>query len=191
MIAKGHDFQRIAVVGVLNVDAQLMSHDFRAPERLFATLMQVAGRAGRAGRSSRVLVQTRYPRHSLFSALTRFDYEGFAQSQLAERLAAAMPPYVSQALLSAEARQLDTALSFLAKARETAKGVSLGVRIYDPVPMPLAQLGGVFRSQLLVEASQRGELQAFLRVWLPEVRALAKLHKPRAHWRIEVDPQEI
>jgi len=191
MIVKGHDFQRIAVVGVLNVDAQLMSHDFRAPERLFATLMQVAGRAGRAGRSSRVLVQTRYPGHPLFGALARFDYEGFARSQLAERRAAAMPPYVSQALLSAEARQLDAALTFLAQARETANSASPGVRIYDPVPMPLAQVGGMFRAQLLVEAAQRGELQAFLRSWLIEVRALAKRHRPRARWRIEVDPLEI
>jgi len=77
MIAKGHDFQRVSLVVVLNADAQLVAADFRAPERLFATLLQVAGRAGRAGHASRVLVQTRYPAHPLLQALARADYAGF------------------------------------------------------------------------------------------------------------------
>jgi len=191
MIAKGHDFQRIAVVGVLNADAQLLSHDFRAPERLFATLTQVAGRAGRAGRASRVLVQTRYPRHPLLGAFARLDYEGFARMQLEERRAASMPPYVSQALLTAESRQLDQALKFLADARSARAGRNAGVKIYDPVPMPVARVGGLYRAQLLIEAVQRGRLQAFLRAWLAEVRTCAKQSKPRVRWRIEVDPQEI
>jgi len=191
MIAKGHDFQRIAVVGVLNADSQLMSHDFRAPERLFATLMQVAGRAGRAGKPSRVLVQTRFPRHPLLAAFAHSDYEGFARSQLAERRSAGMPPFVSQALLSAEARQLDAAIEFLAKARESAKKVAPKAKVYDPVPMPLVQVGGMFRAQLLVEASRRNDLQDFLQPWLTGVRVLARQLKPRVRWRIEVDPQEI
>ena len=191
MIAKGHDFQGIALVGVLNADAQLLSHDFRAPERLFATLMQVAGRAGRAGKASLVLVQTRYPRHPLLAAFVRLDYEGFARAQLAERRAAGMPPFVSQALLTAESRQLDQALRFLADTRAAGKGRDTGVKIYDPVPMPVAKVGGMYRAQLLIEAAQRGKLQAFLRVWLSEVRACSKQSRPRIRWRIEVDPQEI
>lgn len=191
MVAKGHDFQRVALVGVLNVDPQLVSPDFRAPERLFATLMQVAGRAGRAGAASRVLVQTRFPRHPLLSALARHDYEGFARSQLAERQAAHMPPYVCQALLVAEGRQLDGALRFLAHARRIAPGSEFNVTVYDPVPMPVAKLDRQFRAQLLVEAVQRAELQSFLRTWLIDVRACAKEHKPQIRWRIEVDPLEI
>jgi primosomal protein N' (replication factor Y) len=191
MVAKGHDFQRVALVGVLNVDPQLVSPDFRAPERLFATLMQVAGRAGRAGASSRVLVQTRFPRHPLLSALARHDYEGFAHSQLTERQAAGMPPYVSQALLVAEARQLDAALRFLAQARLIVPRSGYRTAVYDPVPMPVAKLDRLFRAQLLVEARRRGELQSFLRAWLPDVRVYAKQHKPRVRWRIEVDPLEI
>ncbi|MGE5337554.1 MAG: primosomal protein N' [Gemmatimonadota bacterium] len=191
MITKGHDFQRIALVGVLNADAQLLSHDFRAPERLFATLMQVAGRAGRTGKASRVLLQTRYPRHPLLAAFSQHDYEGFARSQLAERRAAGMPPFVSQALLVAEARQLEPAMGFLAEARHIATTTGDSVTIFDPVPMPIVKVDRVYRAQLLAEASRRRELQSFLRSWLAEVRRYAQAYKPRVRWRIEVDPQEI
>ena len=191
MIAKGHDFQRVNLVGVLNADAQLLSHDFRAPERLFATLMQVAGRAGRAGTASRVLVQTRYPRHPLLQAFARQDYESFARTQLAERRAAGMPPYVSQALLTAESPQLDPALRFLTEARDMALAVESGAKVYDPVPMPVAMVDRRYRAQLLVEATRRSELQSFLRTWLADVRACARPYRPRIRCRIEVDPQEI
>ncbi len=191
MIAKGHDFQRVALVGALNVDAQLMSHDFRAPERLFATLMQVAGRAGRAGRASRVLVQTRYSQHPLLRAFVRQDYEGFARVQLDERRAAGMPPFVSQALLTAEARQIDSALAFLSDARHRGLALAEGIRLFDPVPMPVEKLGGQYRAQLLVEADQRGNLQSFLKTWLADVRAIAAQRRPSIRCRIEVDPLEI
>ncbi len=191
MIAKGHDFQRVALVGVLNADAQLLSHDFRAPERLFATLMQVAGRAGRTGKASRVLLQTRYPRHPLLAAFARHDYEGFAQTQLAERRAAGMPPFVSHALLVAEARQLEPAMRFLAEARRIATMVGGEAKVFDPVPMPIVKVDRVFRAQLLAEASRRGELQSFLRGWLAELRQYVLANKPRVRWRIEVDPQSI
>jgi primosomal protein N' (replication factor Y) len=192
MIAKGHDFQRVALVGVLNADAQLKSPDFRASERLFATLMQVAGRAGRAsGRGSRVWVQTRYPDHPLLAAYARQDYERFATALLAERRAASMPPFVFQALLTAEAREMDTALDFLAQARDLAGAMAMAVRVFEPVPMPVAKVGGVHRAQLLVEADRRRDLQDFLRQWLRAARIAAKQFRPRVRMRIEVDPQEI
>jgi len=191
MIAKGHDFQRVSLVGIVNADAQLVSHDFRAPERLFATVMQVAGRAGRSGLPSRVLVQTRYPEHPLFAALCRFDYEGFARSQLAEREAAGMPPFVPQALLTAQAKTLEAALAFLGHARTLGLGLSEPATLYDPVPMPLARLAGVFRAQMLVEAPRRSLLQAFLREWLARLHEADAPPGPRVHWQIEVDPQEI
>jgi primosomal protein N' (replication factor Y) (superfamily II helicase) len=191
MIAKGHDFRRVALVAVLNADAQLVAPDFRAPERLFAVLMQVAGRAGRAGQKSTVLVQTRFPRHPLFAALARQDFTAFAAPQLAERKAARMPPYVSQALLCAEAKSLDTALAFLQAAgqegRRSAGDVSIA--LYDAVPMPLAKLAGVHRAQLLVESISRLALQRWLPVWLQAVRTLD--FRPRVRWQIEVDPLEI
>jgi primosomal protein N' (replication factor Y) len=191
MIAKGHDFQRVSLVGVVNADAQLVSHDFRAPERLFSTILQVAGRAGRSGLPSRVLVQTRYPAHPLFAALCRFDYEGFARSQLAEREAAGMPPYVPQALLTAQARSLEAALAFLAHARSLGRALPEAATLYDPVPMPLARLAGVFRAQMLIEAPRRSQLQDFLREWLSRLRAGDASPVPRVQWQIEVDPQEI
>jgi len=191
MVAKGHDFQRVSLVGIVNADAQLVSHDFRAPERLFATVLQVAGRAGRSGLPSRVLVQTRYPEHPLFAALRRFDYEGFARSQLAEREQAGMPPFVPQALLTAQARSLEAALSFLAHAHSVGRALGKPATLYDPVPMPLARLAGVFRAQMLAEAPRRGLLQAFLREWLARLREGEPPPGPRVHWQIEVDPQEI
>ena len=191
MIAKGHDFQRVSLVGVVNADAQLVSHDFRAPERLFATVTQVAGRAGRSGLPSRVLVQTRYPEHPLFAALRRFDYEGFARGQLAEREAAGMPPFVPQALLTAQAKSLEAAVAFLGHARALGRGLREPATLYDPVPMPLARLAGVFRAQMLVEAPRRGQLQAFLRDWLARLRERDAPAGPRVRWQIEVDPQEI
>jgi primosomal protein N' (replication factor Y) len=191
MIAKGHDFQRVSLVGVVNADAQLVSHDFRAPERLFATIVQVAGRAGRSGLPSRVLVQTRFPDHPLFAALRRLDYEGFARGQLDERRAAGMPPFVPQALLTAQARSVEAALAFLAAARALADGVEPPATLYDPVPMPVARLAGVFRAQLLVEAPRRARLQAFLREWLARVREATPAAGARVRWQVEVDPQEI
>jgi primosomal protein N' (replication factor Y) len=186
MIAKGHDFQRVALVVVLNPDGQLASHDFRAPERLFSTLVQVAGRAGRGGHASRVLLQTRFPAHPLFAALARHDYAAFADGQLAERRAASMPPFTHQALLTAEARTMDGALGFLREARADAPS-SDDVRVFDPVPMALQKLAGAERAQLLVEADRRAPLQAFLRDWLEGLRA----KRSRIRWQIEVDPQEI
>jgi len=189
MIAKGHDFQRVSLVGVINADTQLASHDFRAPERLFATVLQVAGRAGRSGLPSRVLVQTRYPENPLFAALRRFDYEGFARGQLAERQATGMPPFVPQALLTAQAKTLEAALTFLAHARGLGSALPEPATLYDPVPMPLARLAGVYRAQMLVEAPRRSQLQAFLRNWLARLRDGEA--PQRVRWQIEVDPQEI
>ena len=191
MIAKGHDFQRVSLVVVLNPDGQLASHDFRAPERLFATLMQVAGRAGRSGLQSRVLVQTRFASHPLFAALARHDYAQFAEAQLAEREAAGMPPVTHQALLTAEARSMDDALEFL-RAAQTAAASALSamgtaVRLFDPVPMALQRVAGVTRAQLLIEADQRAQLKALLGPWLTELRS----HRTSVRWNIEVDPLQL
>ena len=191
MIAKGHDFQRVSLVVVLNPDGQLASHDFRAPERLFSTLMQVSGRAGRAGLPSRVLVQTRFPGHPLFSALARHDYSQFAEAQLAERQAARMPPATHQALMTAEARTMQMAGDFLRSARELAlqnfAAAASHVRLFDPVPMSLQRLAGVSRAQLLIEADHRAQLHTLLSGWLTALRA----KRTPLRWNIEVDPLEL
>jgi primosomal protein N' (replication factor Y) len=191
MVAKGHDFRRVSVVGILNADGQLVSTDYRAPERLFALLMQVAGRAGRDGRPAQVLVQTRYPAHPLFAALAAQDYAAFAGGQIGERQAAAMPPFAFHALLTATARELEPALAFLQEAVRAAEKLPKAgqVVLFDPVPMPLARLAAQSRAQLLVESSDRPGLHRFLDAWL---EALHALPGPSAlRWSIEVDPLEI
>jgi primosomal protein N' (replication factor Y) len=190
MVAKGHDFQRLTLVGVLNPDTALFSHDYRAAERLFAQLMQVAGRAGRRarakdGNASEVLIQTRYPQHPLYAAVSAHDYERFADNQLDERKRAGLPPFMYQALLRAEARDLQTALNFLDKARELIPHE--GVVLNDPIPMTITRIANVERAQLLAEASSRPALQAFLKVWLAGLREM----KSRVKWSLEVDPLDI
>jgi primosomal protein N' (replication factor Y) len=189
MIAKGHDFQRVSLVGVLNADAALFSHDFRAGERLFAQLMQVSGRAGRAGLAGEVLVQTRYPRHALYHALGRHDYVGFANATLAERRDAQLPPFVYQALLRAEARTLDAALAFLGAAGAALADVPAAERVtvYDAVPMTIVKVANVHRAQLLIESASRASLLATLRAWQPMLRTL----KGVLRWSVEVDPLDI
>jgi primosomal protein N' (replication factor Y) (superfamily II helicase) len=189
MIAKGHDFQRVSLVGVLNADTALFSHDFRASERLFAQLMQVSGRAGRAGLPGEVLVQTRYPRHALYHALARHDYVGFADSTLAERRDAHLPPFVYQALLRAEGRTVDAALAFLQQAAAALTEISAAERVtvYDAVPMTIVKVANVHRAQLLIESASRAALQATLRAWQPALRAL----KGVLRWNVEVDPLDI
>ena len=124
MLAKGHDFDRLTLVIVVDADAGLFTTDFRAPERLFATLMQVAGRAGRhRALNARTLIQTRHPEHPLFAALRRHDYPAFARAQLQDREAGALPPYAFQALLQAQARDMDSALAFLQDARDRLQHV--------------------------------------------------------------------
>lgn len=191
MIAKGHDFQRLTLVGVLNPDTALFSQDYRAGERLFAQLMQVAGRAGRAAISDRpdaeaeVLIQTRYPQHPLYQALLKHDYPGFVNAMLAERQAAQLPPYTFHALLRAEAKSLTVALDFLTEARALVH--QPGVTINDPVPMTITRVAGVERAQLLLESASRAQLQGLLTRWVPALRAI----KTRVSWTLEVDPIDI
>ncbi|MDN7178654.1 primosomal protein N' [Caballeronia sp. SEWSISQ10-4 2] len=191
MIAKGHDFQRVTLVGVLNADTALFSHDFRASERLFAQLMQVSGRAGRAGLPGEVMIQTRYARHALFHALARHDYVGFANSTLAERRDAHLPPFVYQAMLRAEGRTLEAALDFLgaAAAEFAALAGAERVTVYDAVPLTIVKVFNVHRAQLLLECASRAVLQNALRAWQPALRSLKV--KGVIRWNVEVDPLDI
>jgi primosomal protein N' (replication factor Y) len=195
MVAKGHDFANLGLVGVLNADAMLFSQDFRAPERLFAQLMQVAGRAGRHSGHGEVIVQTGYPEQAVYQALLKHDYAGFARHSLQERQAAALPPFSYQALLSAEARELTPALDFLRGARDLASELSAHYQteavltLYDPVPLRIVRVDNMCRAQLLLESTNRPALQSLLRHWLkllpeqPDAR--------RVRWQLEVDPLEI
>lgn len=191
MVAKGHDFQRVTLVGIVNPDGALYSHDFRAGERLFAQLMQVAGRAGRAGLAGEVMIQTRYPAAPLYQALVAHDYAGYAQQQLREREGAWLPPASYQALLTAEAGQLDAALAFLRAARDAAAVLPTvadgSVVLHDPVPRAMMRIARRERAQLLIESGSRAALQTMLDAWLERVPQL----KPQQSWQLERDPAQI
>ena len=194
MVAKGHDFSRLSLVGVLNADAMLFAHDFRAPERLFAQLMQVGGRAGRHTEGGEVLVQTGYPEQTVYQALVRHDYTGFARHALREREDTGLPPYAFQALLTAEARDLAQAVAFLQAARHAAEQTQAQtcgpmITLYDPVPLRIVRVANIDRAQLLLESSQRRALQQFLSPWAQALSLLPEA--ARVRWQLEVDPLEI
>lgn len=198
MVAKGHDFRRITLVASVNADAALFASDHRAPERLFALLMQAAGRAGRdalhAG-TSEMWVQTWHPTHPLFEALKRHDYPAFAAEQLAEREVAGMPPFGFQALLRADARTQEAAQAFLNIAAEQAAGLPHAgdVTLYPAVPLTIQRVANVERAQLLVEAGSRAALQRFLSAWQPVLHATRSAPAARGlvRWAVDVDPLSI
>jgi len=187
LLAKGHDFPGLTLVGVLNADTALVSTDYRAPERLFAVLAQVAGRAGRRERPGEVLIQTRYPEHPLFRALAAHDFAGFAESQLAERRAAGFPPFVFEAALRAEAPRLERALAFLRHAVSLANPPS-EVRCYDPVAHVITRRAGYERAQVLMHSASRPALQAFLASLSEQLFASPQRD---VRWHLDVDPIEF
>ncbi|MBS0440780.1 MAG: primosomal protein N' [Proteobacteria bacterium] len=197
MVTKGHDFRRITLVAAVNPDSALFSSDFRAPERLFALLMQAAGRAGRSAehaQGAEMWVQTWHPQHALYAALRRHDFAAFAAGQLEEREAAGLPPFAHLAMLRADARQAEQAQAFLQAAAEFAATLpgAEAVSVYAPVPLPVARVANVERMQMLVESASRPALQRFLAAWVP---ALHGLRRGGAHkvlrWAIDVDPLAI
>jgi primosomal protein N' (replication factor Y) len=198
MIAKGHDFRRITLVAGLNADSALFASDYRAPERLFALLMQAAGRAGRDAAhsgASEMWVQTWYPQHPLFATLKRHDFPAFAAEQIAEREAAGMPPYGAQALLRADARTQAAAQAFLNIAAEQALGLPHhdAITLYPAVPLAIQRVANVERAQMLIECASRGDLQRFLAAWQPVLQACrsAPEAKGLVRWAVDVDPLTI
>jgi len=198
MIAKGHDFRRITLVAGINADSALFASDYRAPERLFALLMQAAGRAGRdAAQSgaSEMWVQTWYPQHPLFATLKKHDFPAFAAGELTEREQAGMPPYGFQALLRADARTQQAAQAFLNIAAEQAAGLPHReqITLYPAVPLTIQRVANVERAQMLVETDSRGALQRFLGAWQPVLHACrsAPEAKGLVRWAVDVDPLSI
>lgn len=195
MVAKGHDFANLGLVGVLNADSMLFAQDFRAPERLFAQLMQVAGRAGRHRAGGEVILQTDYPEQPVYRALQRHDYEGFARYALEERESLGLPPFAYQALLVAESRELAQALEFLDTARKLPEGAPQSyprqdqIMLYDPVPLRVVRVANVERAQLLVESHSRPALQHFLAQWSHDLFQAGR--EARVRYSLEVDPFEI
>jgi primosomal protein N' (replication factor Y) len=187
MLAKGHDYPALTLVGVLGADNALFSADFRAAERLHAQLVQVAGRAGRAERDGEVLIQTDFPHHPLYAAVASHDFDRFAADALEERRTAGFPPFTHLALLRAESKRSGEALAFLGRAKGFAPRAA-GVEVFDPVPAALERKAGFERAQLLVRASARNALQRFLRAWRD---LLLARDDRRVRWTVDVDPLEV
>ncbi len=190
MLAKGHDFPGVTLVGILDLDQSLYAADFRAPERTAQLIVQVAGRAGRAERPGRVILQTRHPQHPLLQSLLREGYPGFAEVALAERAAARLPPYSHLALLRAEAQAPEPPMELLRRARLLAQDLGVtGVQLLGPAPAPMERRAGRYRAQLLVECEERLLLQRFLDPWVAALRGLPRPGGLR--WSIDVDPLDM
>src|SRR5690606_20250307 len=141
MLTKGHHFPDVTLVVIVNADHGLFSVDFRASEKLAQTIVQVSGRAGRASKPGEVLIQTEFPQHPLLQSLLTSGYEGFADAALKERAAARWPPFSRLALLRADARSADGAMTFLKAAADSAHSGDT-VRLLGPVPATMARRAG-------------------------------------------------
>jgi primosomal protein N' (replication factor Y) len=190
MLAKGHHFPHVTLVGILDVDQGLFGADFRAAERMAQLVVQVAGRAGRAEKPGRVIIQTRHPDHPLLQTLIHQGYDAFAREALSERRLAALPPFSYQALIRAEAPREGVPIAFLEQALELTQGLAHeGLELWGPVPAPMERRAGRYRAHLLVQAPSRSDLQRLLKQWLPRVRELKSARRVR--WSVDVDPQEM
>ena len=189
MLAKGHDFPNLTLVGVIDTDSALHSPDFRANERLFAQLMQVAGRAGRADKAGQVIIQTQFPDHALFNALRVQDYVSYANAMLQEREQVQFPPYVFMALLRAEANDFSLVQQFLRYAFEQARNLNHDVLVYDPVRPQMERLKGMERGHVLMQAGSRIALQRLLKNLVSLLRTQAIAAKVR--WAVDVNPLEF
>jgi primosomal protein N' (replication factor Y) len=188
MVTKGHDFPNLTLVVVLNADRGLFSTDFRAPERLAQTIVQVAGRAGRGEKPGEVLIQTEFPEHPLLRNLLAEGYDGFARAALMEREQAAWPPYSRLAAVRDSAPSAAAALEFLSDARHMARPPRT-VRLLGPVPAAMAKRAGRYHAQLLIESAERHALHRFLDRWIDDIEQLPSSRRVR--WALDVDPLEL
>lgn len=188
MLAKGHDFARLNLVIVLNADGSLYSADFRAPERLFAELMQVSGRAGRADKPGKVLIQTQLPEHPVFAAVKAQDYAVFAENELNERQMFAMPPFGFQTAVRADAPRVADAMEFLNAAKETlAPLLPESVSQFGAAPMLMVRLAERERAQIFLESPSRQDLHRAVSLW---AQVLQQNRDGKIRWSVDVDPQE-
>jgi primosomal protein N' (replication factor Y) (superfamily II helicase) len=186
MLAKGHDFPGVTLVVVINADGGLFSVDFRAPEQLIQTLIQVSGRAGRGEHPGDVLVQTCHSDHPLLQSLARGDYLPVADQLLAERETGALPPFRAMAIFRAEADTMENSLKILDRIKPLARGDRL--EIWGPLPALIARRADRHRAQLVLLCDQRKHLNRTLTgicQVLDETRLPGGLK-----WMIDVDPQE-
>ena len=186
ILAKGHNFPNLTLVGILQADSSLYSCDFRASERLFSLLTQVSGRAGRATLPGEVLIQTEFPDHPLFTSLIQHDYDAMANLLLSEREAGGFPPFSHQALIRAESPSVDHAHRFLRKVEKSARSLAQGVTVFEPVSAFLPRMNSMERMQILLQSQSRKSLQNMLDLLIPSIAPDRSVR-----WHIDVDPLEF
>ena len=190
MLAKGHHFPNVTLVGIVDADRGLFSVDYRASERMAQILMQVSGRAGRGDSPGTVIVQTHYPEHPLLNKLALHDYEQFTQLLLEERQQTQLPPFSFQALIRAESNQQQIAIQFLNIARKRLQALTQGkLEIYGPVSAPMEKRAGRYRLQLIIQSQNRQTMKKFLGPWIEGLDKLPEARKVR--WSVDVDPQDM
>ncbi len=186
MLAKGHHFPNVTMVGIIDADQGLHSPEFRAPERMAQLILQVAGRAGRAEQPGEVYIQTHHPDHPQVLTLIQSGYPEFARQLLAERKEVGLPPYTAMAIFRAEAVDRQSPQDFLQQIRQCLAPLANNqIQLYGAMPAPMEKRAGRFRAQLIVQASNRATLQAFLASGLSQIENL-KANKVR--WSLDVDP---
>lgn len=190
MLAKGHDFPQVTLVGIVDSDSRLFATDFRAAERFAQLIMQVAGRAGRGSKPGRVLIQTHHPDHPMLQTVLAHDYPAFTRMALNEREVAGLPPYAALAVLRAEASSAEAPMAFLTSLRRRVQsGLSPEVRVAGPVPATMERRAGKFRALLILTASRRPALAHTIRELLALIDN-APLRN-RVRWHLDIDPEEV
>jgi primosomal protein N' (replication factor Y) (superfamily II helicase) len=186
LVAKGHNFPNMTLVGVVDADLGLANGDPRAAERTFQLLSQVTGRAGRTGKKSHGLIQTFQPEHPAMRAIVSGDAEAFYQSQIAERERGQLPPFGRLAAIIISAATRPEAESH-GRALRAAAPPSPDVMVLGPAEAPLALIRGRHRFRILVHGTERANLQAYLR------QMIAKAARPRGSVRVsvDIDPQSF
>lgn len=190
MLAKGHDFPNVTLVGIVDADRGLFGADFRAIEQMGQLIVQVAGRAGRAEKRGAVMVQTRNPEHPLLEKLLAQGYGEFSNYLLEERKETAWPPYVHIALLRAEAEPPGVAHRYLDEIRQMVGPVATeSVNVLGPAHAPMERVAGRYRAQLLFMSTERKPLHQLLSWLRPNLEQLSSSRKVR--WSLDVDPHDM
>ncbi|WP_299862339.1 primosomal protein N' [uncultured Roseobacter sp.] len=187
LVAKGHNFPKLTLVGVIDADLGLQGSDLRAAERTFQLMRQVAGRAGRAEKPGTALMQTYQPEHPVIRAILAGDEERFWAAEAREREAAGVPPYGRMAgiILSApDVAMVFDAGNFL--ARQDAPLRAIGAQVFGPAPAPIARVRGRHRVRLLVKAEKSAPLQEALARWVGQLRIKGDLRLA-----VDIDPQSF
>ncbi|MCV6637217.1 primosomal protein N' [Candidatus Albibeggiatoa sp. nov. NOAA] len=189
ILAKGHHFHNVTLVGVINIDGGLFGSDYRSAERMAQLFTQVSGRAGRVEQQGTVVVQTFYPDHPLLQHLIREGYQGFAHEHLTEREVTSFPPFTHLAVLRAEAKTKEEAIHFLDMARLEAQYLIQheAIQLHYPIESPIQKRAGKYRAQLLVQSTQRAALHELLSQWLPKLPNAGQ----KIRWHLDVDPIEL